>query len=97
MLLLKGFWFEVLLYTVLIEIALLLAVRLFFELIALIKTRPTKLPTILTQLTSDSLATGQYMPETGEPYSNDERIWAREQGAKTDSQETELLRKTEGA
>ena len=87
---------DILLFIIVVEITVLLAVRLFIEVLGLIKTRPMSPMELLSKipvLTDEGI--GQHTMGEGETnYSVEERIWAREQGAETEKEEDALLANT---
>ena len=88
---------DILLFIIIIEITVLLAVRLFIEVLGLIKTRPMSPMELLAHIPTltDEGGIGQHTMGEGETnYSVEERIWAREQGAKTETEEDALLANT---
>jgi len=96
---LTGLVFEILVYLITIEIAILLGVRLTIEVLALIKTRPVNPLEILAKIPTLSSGEnmGQFaMSEDEGDYTVDQRLWVQEQGAKTDKEISTLLKETEG-
>ena len=89
---------DILLFIIVVEITVLLAVRLFIEVLGLIKTRPMSPMELLSQIpTLTDGGLGQHtMDEEETNWSVDDRIWAREQGAKTEEEEDALLASTKG-